>query len=337
MQAEDIAMYFDDAPNIEQLETAISGWQRPAEQRRLADIASAFNTEGRRVIRQRLIKIKSNRHRSQLEVNLISWLYDFIRANIKRGKIFDLHEVLRQGSADCLGYAKLFTLLGRLIGLDAGIVEIVIDNKGRYAPHTVIMVKLKDHRSRFIDLWYGSKNIKHQRVGLQVKRGKAWKIEDVDLSELSGLDIRYLPDSCVNAITLYIRGNQHLNRADFDSAIKCYSKALELYPGNARFFYNRAVAYEKTGEYAKAAADYARALRNEAAITRVLAREHDEVTALIKLDTSKVDNLAQEIYLRHTGFTTGKEVPLTNIARKFGLTEIEAAEILSATETRIST
>ena len=50
---------------------------------------------------------------------------------------------------------------------------------------------------------------------------------------------------------------------------------------SARFFYNRAIAYENLGEAEKAAADYNQALSSEAAAIRILAREHDAVTSLI--------------------------------------------------------
>ncbi len=290
------------------------------------------------IIRHKLSRIQSSGYKSRLEVKAISWLYDFIRANVKRGRVFALGEVLRQGSADCLGYAKLFTLLGRLLGLDLGVIEILVDNGGRYVPHTAVLVRLDNRRWHFVDLWYGSKNINHQRVGLQVKRGGAWKIEDLELRE-PGIpeEVCYLPDPCVNAITLYIRGNRHLNRQEFNSAIRYYSRAIELYPGNARFFYNRAVAYENLGEHQKAGADYAQALSDEASIIRLLAREHDEVTSLINLDTRKIDNLTQEMYLLHKGFTTGKGVLLCAVAKRFGIPEAKVAVILSSTEAKVAT
>lgn len=268
---------------------------------------------------------------------IISWLYDFIRANIKRGRLFDLADVIRLNSADCLGYAKLFTLLGRLFGLDVGVIEVVIDNKGRYVPHTAVLVRFENHRLHFVDLWYGSKNIKHKKVGLQAKRGGAWKVEDIESSELGSLEeVCYLPDPCVDAITLYIRGNQHLNRQEFDSAIRCYSKAIELYPNNVRFFFNRAIAYENLGEGEKAEADYARALSDEATIMRILAREHVEVVSLLNLDVFGIDKLSQEVYLLHKGFVTGRELPLAGIARRLGLPETEVANILYSTEVKIN-
>ena len=282
--------------------------------------------------------LKEVRIRSDYQaIKLIGRLYDFIRANVKRGRLFDSRQVLRRGSADCLGYAKLFTLLGQLLGLDAGVIEVLIDNKGRYVPHNAVLVRLANHRLRFVDFWYGSKNIKHKRIGLQVKRGEAWKIEDIDWPELDSLEeVCYLPVLCVDAITLYIQGNRYLNRKQFDNAIQCYSKAIELYPGNARLFYNRAIAYENLGEHQKADADYTQALSGEAAIIRILAREHDEVTSLLNLDARKIDSLAQRIYLFYNGFVTGKEVPLAKVARKFGLSETDTATILSLTEAKVA-
>lgn len=320
---------FKDMPEPAMLKAVIDSWYKPEAPSGLASVVSTFRAGGEVAIRRRLSQVKSRRYRSQLEVKVISWLYNFIRANVKRGRVFDLCEVLQKGRADCLGYAKLFTLLGRLAGLDAGVIEVVTDNKGRYVPHTAALVRLSDQRRRFVDLWYGSRDIKHFRMGLWVKQGGAWKITDLDLPELGSQEVCYLPDYCVDAITLYIRGNRSLNRQEFDSAVRYYSKAIELYPTNARLFYNRAIAYENLGEHNKADADYARALSDEASQIRVLAVEHDEVASLINLDTDGVDERTQEMYLLHRGFATGKEVPLAGIARRFGLSEAEAAAILS--------
>ena len=338
MQAENITMPFDDAPNMAQVEAAITGWHRPELPKGLENLVSTSATGGENIVWGSLADIQSSGYKRQLEVKAVSWLYDFIRANVKRGRVFDLGEVLQRGSADCLGYAKLFTLLGRLFGLDVGVIEVIIDNGGRYVPHTAVLVRLGNRRWQFVDLWYGSKNIRHKRVGLQVKRGGAWKIEDLGLKEVGSLEeVCYLLDLCVNAITLYIRGNRHLDRQEFACAIKCYSQAIGLYPSNARFFYNRAVAYENLGEHKKANADYAQALGDDAAITRTLAREHDEVISLLELDAKGIGNPAQEMYLLHKGFATGKEVSLAGVARRFGLTETETRAILSSVEAKLAT
>jgi tetratricopeptide (TPR) repeat protein len=218
-----------------------------------------------------------------------------------------------------------------------GVIEVVMDNAGRYVPHTAALVRLENRRWRFIDLWYGSKNIRHQRVGLQTKQGGAWQIEDLDLKELSSREeVCYLPDPCVDAITLYIRGNRHLEEQEYDAAIGCYSEAIRLYPSNARFCYNRAIAYENLGEHERAKADYAHALSDDAAIIRILATEHDEVISLLGLDARGIDSLAQEMYLLYHGFTTGREVPLSRVARRFGLSEVETKAVLSSVEAELA-
>jgi len=332
---------FADAPEMGQLETVINSWQRPDLPDRLKRLARTTGSgsviELAHLIRKSLSKRQGSHSKSQLEVGVIGWLYAFIRANVKRGRVFDLGEVLQQGSADCLGYAKLFTLLGRQFGLNVGVIEVTIDNGGRYVPHTAALVRLTNHQWRLVDLWYGSKNIRHKRVGVKVKRGREWGTEDLELRELSRLkEVCYLPDRYVDAITLYIRGNRYLARQEFDTAIEYYSNALHLYPGNARFLYNRAIAYENVGEYEKAGADYALALGDDAALTRILATEHDEVTSLLDLDAMGISDLAQAIYLLHRGFVTGKAVPLATIARKLGLSEKEAGHILSSVEARLA-
>jgi transglutaminase/protease-like cytokinesis protein 3 len=98
----------------------------------------------------------------------MNWVYGTIRLNIKRGRLFGTDKVLSQGEADCLGYAHLFQQLGRRLSLDTGIVEVVIDNAGRPVPHVVNIFRLSDKRIRFIDLWYGSTNVRHRRIGLMV-------------------------------------------------------------------------------------------------------------------------------------------------------------------------
>lgn len=83
-------------------------------------------------------------------------------------------------------------------------------------------------------------------------------------------------------------------------------------------------------------ADYVQALRDDAAMIRVLATEHDEVTSLLNLDAKGIDSLAQDMYLLYHGFTTGKKVQLSKVTRKFGLSVAEAKTILSSVEAKLA-
>jgi hypothetical protein len=111
----------------------------------------------------------SELERAQLETNLVDWLYALVRHNIKRGRFWELSDVLTHRQADCLGYAHLLTFLATSFGLNAGVVEVVQDNRGRYVPHYVCLVNIADGQKRLIDPWYGSVDVHHQLTVARIK------------------------------------------------------------------------------------------------------------------------------------------------------------------------
>lgn len=293
--------------------------------------------------RSRLSATDNRRTRAGLELSVIDWLHDTIRLNIKRGRLFEIERVLNEAQADCLGYARLFQQLGKRLGLDTGIVEVVIDNAGRTVPHLVNIVRLSDKRTRFVDLWYGSKNVRHRRLGLMVKQNGRWSVADVNWRELRRLtEVKGLPPHCIDAIAGYMIGNRHLDRgirssdhSELHEAIRCYTAAMARYPENARLYFNRAVTYENLGNDKAAEADYAVALRNEASRIRVQARQHHEVVRLIALDQIGVSARDQDMYLLCEGFITGREVSPERIAAKYHTSSDEVNRITSHIEAQL--
>ncbi len=336
MKPDDKVTRIIDSPEPEEWVQVLSAWSKPDFSEPLKNLTQSTGREkfGQlcSLFGEKLNAARSPRSRLQLEKLILEWLYDFIRLNVKRGRIFDLREVLRIESADCLGYAKLFTVLGRLCSLDLGIVEVLIDNRGRNVPHTATLVRLADGQRQFVDFWYGSRDVRHQRLGLQIKEAGRWRIGDIDYRNFAEAeDITYLPARCVDAITLYIEGNRCLKEGAYSQAVEKYSQAIRWYPQNARAFYNRAIAYEKLGKKEKAEADYQRALQDEDARTRTLATQPQEIVSLIDLDEKFIPELDQQIYLLRAGFITGRRVSPAGIARKLGLSQDEVEAILSFT------
>ena len=276
----------------------------------------------RTIILQQLLNAASDR--SRVQIAAADWLYRLVRSNIKRGRAFELGEALSARRADCLVYARLFSALGRKFGLELGIIEVLIDNAGRYVPHHVNLLNLPDGTRRFIDAWYGSTDINHRRIAALV----AGRPEDIDSMELSRIhDIKGLPDYCIKAIILYIKGNRCLERDELDEAIKYYSGAIDLYPNNSRAFFNRAIAHERKGVTAEAELDYARALKDESSLIRVLAGT-DELESLIVLDEKGISEEEQDIYLWHKGFKTGAPAGYGEIGIKFGIPPEEIKKII---------
>jgi tetratricopeptide (TPR) repeat protein len=219
----------------------------------------------------------------------------------------------------------------------------VIDNAGRLVPHVVDIAKLSDGRIRFIDLWYGSTNVRHRRIGLMVKQAGRWRILDADWGELRHFgNIKGLPPQCIDAIAGYMIGNRHLQRGlrvsdntELHEAIRCYTDAIAQYPQNARLYFNRAVAYENLRNREAAEADYAIALRNEASLIRVQAKQHDEVVRLIALDQLGLSVRDEEMYLLRKGFVTGREVSPERIAARYHMCADEVNEITSRIESQL--
>ena len=311
-----------------EFESALADWHIPGLPVELrGNITQKLDLEAVEVlIRQRLSDDVEDR--SRMQIAAADWLYRLIRSNVKRGRAFELDEVLSAGRADCLGYARLFSALGHRFGLELGTVEVLIDNAGRYVPHHVNLLNLYDGTYRFIDAWYGSTNINHRRIGAMVNGRPG----DVDRDELGGIHVlKGLPERCIEAITLYIKGNRCLERDELDKAIRYYSEAIELYPGNSRAFYNRALAHEGKGETEKAGADYAQALKDESRLIRVLATT-EELEKLIMLDEKGIGEEEQDIYLWHKGFKTGVPVGYEEIRRKHGISPGEVEKIISKVE-----
>ena len=310
------------------LDSTLTGWHIPGLPAELEGITTQkldLEAVGF-LISQRLASDAENR--SWLEIAASDWLYSLVRSNVKRGRAFELDEVLSTKHADCLGYAKLLSTLGSNFGLELGVAEVLIDNAGRYVPHHVNLLNLSDGTYRFIDAWYGYNNISHQRIGALVNGMP----RDVDMEELSGIyDLKGLPDHCLKAITLYIKGNRCLERGELDKAIEYYSKATELYPNNSRAFYNRALAHERKGETEEALLDYAQALKDESSLIRVLATT-DELESLIRLDEKGISEEEQDIYLWHKGFKTGVPVRYEEIGQKYRISSEDVKQIISKVE-----
>jgi hypothetical protein len=328
---------FIDFPDPQLLIETINHWLRPTLPGKIVELIQSEDRnnfwELSYLCKQKLGRISSVRSKTQLQKLIIEWLFILIRLNVKRGRIFNLQEVLETGNADCLGYAKVFTTLGRYCGLDMGIIEVIIDTRKRNVPHTASLVRLSSGKPQFVDFWYGSQDIRHQRLGLNIKHNEIWQVGDIDYKALKNAeDISYLPDCCVNAITLYIEGNRLLKNCNFAEAVEYYSRATQLYPENARLFYNRAVAFENLGRTAQAQADYARALYDDSSIFRSSAVQPEEIVNLINLDSAGISEQTQEMYLLAKGFITGKNVSTIELSRRFALSSVEIIGLLCAVE-----
>lgn len=59
----------------------------------------------------------------------------------------------------------------------------------------------------------------------------------------------------MSAVEFKDRGNQHLQKGEYDQAIEAYTKAIEINPNDHVFYSNRSAAYLSKGDAASALSD----------------------------------------------------------------------------------
>jgi len=261
--------------------------------------------------------------RASLETKMIDWLYALVRRNIKRGRFWELSDVLTQRGADCLGYARLLSFLANDFGLASGVIEVVQDNRGAYVPHYVCMANLADGQKRYIDPWYGSANVRHRLLMARVYQNKKFLLKELTIAEIeSASEVRGLRPEELAGISFYILGNSYLAQGKEKEAIECYDASLHLYPANPRTLFNRAVALERIHEEEQAQVAYQRAFATSSSPARILARV-EEIEPLIELDEKGIQEPEQQVYLLRKGFITGQEEEWEEIARRCKATAVE--------------
>ncbi|MDD5094483.1 MAG: transglutaminase domain-containing protein [Dehalococcoidia bacterium] len=271
------------------------------------------------------------------ETALINRIYVSVRQNIKRGRFWELPNVLAQRQSDCLGYARLLTFLAIDSGLDAETIEVVQDNAGRYVPHYVCMVKLSDGTRQLIDPWYGSADISHSLMIARTDDGGRMLTCLMNMDALQSIPQVYgLSPGQLRGVSFYVSGNSFLARDLEAQAIDCYTASIWLYPSNPRTFFNRAIALERLHRREQAREDYRQAFAIEPSLERVQATV-EPIEGLIELDEKGLSEADQQVYLLRKGFVTGKEETWSEIAARCGITPSGAQKIFHSVQKRLQT
>lgn len=81
-----------------------------------------------------------------------------------------------------------------------------------------------------------------------------------------------------------LKGNECMRAKEFQDAIKCYSRSLDHFPEDAATFSNRALAYLKTKEYARALEDAEAAIKLKEDYIKAYHRRGKAYAAMNKLE-----------------------------------------------------
>jgi len=82
MQADNTTMPFEDTPGMKRVEAIINSWQRPELPIRWRYLDEGSVVKLAHMVSEGLDEIRSGGYKGRLEVGLIGWLYEFMRANV---------------------------------------------------------------------------------------------------------------------------------------------------------------------------------------------------------------------------------------------------------------
>ena len=87
-------------------------------------------------------------------------------------------------------------------------------------------------------------------------------------------------DKKLDSEGLKLKGNEAFSKGDSETALKCYTAAIDMDPANAALYSNRAQVYIKQEEFSRAIEDSDMALELNPAFTRAYIRK---ATALFEM------------------------------------------------------
>ncbi|XP_030322667.1 small glutamine-rich tetratricopeptide repeat-containing protein beta isoform X2 [Calypte anna] len=93
-----------------------------------------------------------------------------------------------------------------------------------------------------------------------------------------------LPEDIEKADQLKDEGNNHMKEENYDAAVDCYTRAIELDPNNAVYYCNRAAAQSKLNKYSEAIKDCKRAIAIDPKYSKAYGRMGLALTSVNKYE-----------------------------------------------------
>ena len=183
-----------------------------------------------------------------------------------QGDHYDLGEVIQKHQGQCLGFTQLYYVLASALGLDCIPINVLrtADNEPMSPGegHVSCMVRLADRRTILFDLVDDKAHPQpfdfeqvYQHVGVMWQR-MAPQRHPSYFSRLQCLDRAGLQAQLINA-----RGADWGRAGQWQRALECFQRAIELDPNALAILNNRAGAYLKCGQLDLAWADCQQSLQ----------------------------------------------------------------------------
>ncbi len=235
---------------------------------------------------------------SQAEQEIAETLCREIAA-VVRGKetSFELDEVIRDRSASCVGFALVFNVLGRSIGLDVQGLDVPITAAGRSIDdhgHLACLIQLADGRAAIVDvtggLGQGDSVSKPFQFGETYReKGSYWELKDA--RNLLGLHPLVQPldnDGIVSGI-IFCRSAQFCAKGDSRRALAMTAEAVRRNPRGAWAYVVQGMIHDSSGEHDRAIADFSAAIQRNPLYARAYLRRGLSCFAKDQIDRGLAD------------------------------------------------
>jgi tetratricopeptide (TPR) repeat protein len=203
---------------------------------------------------------------AEIERDIAGRLVGLIRRHIKvDDRFFDLADVVKYRKAQCLGYAQVFYITARSIGLEAGAINVLELEKEGTLPvgfsHVACMVYLADGKTTMINVVPGG-FISGPFATADTFEPVGSNLQLKDKSNPLGI-YRRIAILDGRGLSAYVYSNgavEHNEGKRFEEAIEAGNRAIQLFPALAEAWNNRGIAYRNTGQVEQAISDYTQAL-----------------------------------------------------------------------------
>ncbi|MEW6534339.1 MAG: GNAT family N-acetyltransferase [Candidatus Auribacterota bacterium] len=246
----------------DRLNRILSGWISAQLQRRFWQITTqpvpeavrAFldtkNTEADIVALQQKIayalrNMESVQERTALESTLVDWLSSLIRSQFSPAEeINELSDMFEKKQANCLGYCKLFDMIGSRFGLDIHKVILEYEIDGYVELHAANLIKFSDGTMKIHNIPKPPENAKLNGIIASVTSAGTTQHNLISPSRFQYLTqdmVSGVSQTTLDAFLFVSRAKQAFITGNIDAAFENMTRAYQLDQDNAYIASNMAV------------------------------------------------------------------------------------------------
>lgn len=202
---------------------------------------------------------------AQFEEEVAKELFETIGKEIAKeenpGQYHDLAKVLKDKKADSGGYAQVFAILGKSLGLSVNLLYALepATDSDTSRRHMNLGVGLSDGKTVAVDLACRSLSKPFVLKEEFTEDGVYWEAKDKNLLGIHSR-IQAWNENGLLTMLYNFRGTEAGRSRKYAEALAHFTKAISLNPNYVKVYANRGAIYSQLGEHAAALADTAKAI-----------------------------------------------------------------------------